>query len=164
MLGTRTRGGMMEGTDESTVLWRHPMRVLFCIEQICAPILVIFHAFWHWCKWPNFEQIILPSGHTAVLSIKTIQAPSSSSNHISSNFRPFSKMENDIFSPAKNAFWNTPSKDNTIFASNSKLLGRSILGKRRGRHSQFMKGPFRALYGYDVVTCTELLLACSRKK
>ena len=29
VLGTRTRGGMMEGADESTELLRHPIAILF---------------------------------------------------------------------------------------------------------------------------------------
>ena len=32
VLGTRTRGGRMEGTDESTELWRHPMH--HCLRLI----------------------------------------------------------------------------------------------------------------------------------
>ena len=27
-LGSRTRGGMMEGVDESTELWRHPYKII----------------------------------------------------------------------------------------------------------------------------------------
>ena len=27
VLGSRTQGGMMEGADESTELWRHPLRM-----------------------------------------------------------------------------------------------------------------------------------------
>ena len=37
MLGSRTRGGRMEGADESTELWWHP-NYYFCLgECICAP-------------------------------------------------------------------------------------------------------------------------------
>ena len=30
VLGTRTRGGRMEGADESTELWRHPRIAIIC--------------------------------------------------------------------------------------------------------------------------------------
>ena len=36
MLGSRTRGGRMEGTDESTEQWRHPTPKLF----VCVPVSV----------------------------------------------------------------------------------------------------------------------------
>ena len=33
VLGSRTRGGMMEGTDKSTELWRHPIRQILWFDK-----------------------------------------------------------------------------------------------------------------------------------
>ena len=64
VLGSRTRGGMMEGADESTELWRHPYCLIFSskrnlgspqylaigysapsitikVFQYCSPILIL---------------------------------------------------------------------------------------------------------------------------
>ena len=38
MLGSRTQGGMMEGADESTELWRHPNKITIVCRGIRSRI------------------------------------------------------------------------------------------------------------------------------
>ena len=88
VFGTRTRGGRMVGTDESTELWRHPP-ILICYT------LELFFLFWtgeaptalvkewtingqylqHWEGWKRLdgclEQMCLTSSWRDILSIHT---------------------------------------------------------------------------------------------
>ena len=55
VLGIRTRGGRMEGADESTELWRHP-QVGWIVNQILNKPLKLPMGFWILPKWQNFNK------------------------------------------------------------------------------------------------------------
>ena len=65
VLGTRTRGGRMEGTDESTELWRHPIRDNYLFQRLVSLVLCYFQV----------------RGCVSPTSIVTIAAPSRVANH-----------------------------------------------------------------------------------
>ena len=54
MLGTRTWGGRIEGADESTELWRHPLGMLLCCSIVFARVwqTAIAHLTGKEGKWP----------------------------------------------------------------------------------------------------------------